>query len=64
MSESAFVRRRGPSYIVTDLIKRAKAMPSGAEKNVLVAEISLVCEALRRLDDRFLPPFHPHGPRK
>jgi hypothetical protein len=62
MSEPAILKRRGPSWVVSDLIKRRKAMPSGAEKALLGAELDLLCETLRRLDDRFLPPYE--GPSK
>jgi hypothetical protein len=39
-------------------------MSSGCEKAVLGAELDLLCETLRRLDDRFLPPYDPQGPSK
>jgi hypothetical protein len=64
MSEPAFARGRGPSFIVSDLIKRRKSMPPTVEKALLGAELDVLCETLRRLDDRFLPPYDPQGPRK
>jgi hypothetical protein len=60
MSEATIVRRRGPSYTMSALLALHRGHPAGPAKNVLRAEIDLLCDELRRLEDRFLEPYAPN----
>jgi hypothetical protein len=64
MSDRFFVPTRGVSYIYGDLLRHSKTMAPGAEQGILLAELSLLRETLRRLEDRFLPPHNPQGTRQ
>jgi hypothetical protein len=64
MSDRVFVPQRGVSYIFGALTNHAKSMPLGTEQRILLCELSLLRETLRRLEDRFLPPHNPQGTRQ
>jgi hypothetical protein len=64
MSAPQFVPKRGVTYIVGALNQHVRTMPDGAARRVLTAELALLRENLRGLEERFLPPYDPQGPRK
>jgi hypothetical protein len=59
MTAPVFYAKRGPSFIITQLIAKQRAMDLGAERKLLCAEVGLVVETLHRLEARFLPPYVP-----
>jgi hypothetical protein len=59
MTTRTFFTKRGPAFIVTQLIARQRQMDLGGERKLLGAEMGLVVENLRRLEARFLPEYVP-----